>query len=171
MSVQRLRQRHNEAKAEYYKVYRQRIDSYNTALESAKAKIQLFIDSVYLTKLNELEAKTNQAQNELETELEQIALTGEGAPYPLETKLQREVQKKRWDPISTIYGVVEVITRTSVHPKHQHYVPQVGQFVVRHVDAKGKPVIKYDTSFHGWKPVDPSVQRNEKFFTLREIKV
>jgi hypothetical protein len=146
---------------------------YRAAMQDAEAKIRLYVKVLFLTRQQNAEQEYEQALAELHTEQERMALLGEGAPYPLGTKMVGQRQKSRFDPATTVYGVVEAITRDSVHDekRQQYRKAPIGDFVVRHLLATGKPAKTYDTSFHEWKPVDSTVQRNEAFFAPKNIKI
>lgn len=157
--------------------WRKRVDGCEilkrAAIEDATKNIEAFFDLVYGEELEVLEAAAAEAQDALDTALEQEALSGIGAPYPVGTRLFKTTQKHSWEAPTTTYGVVDVMTRQSEFPSNESgwRRPQIGTFIVRQLVAGGERGKKYDTSFRDWKPVDPKVKRNETFFAPRTIKV
>jgi hypothetical protein len=141
------------------------------AIRDAERNVNLFFDALDRKELSGLRAVAEAAEADLMAELERIAQEGTDAPWPLGTKMFKGVQSHRHGPITTVYGIVEAITRTSIHPKTGPFKAQVGQFVVRYLNADDSVAKRYDTSFRDWKPIDSTVERNEKFFAPKVILV
>jgi len=108
--------------------------------------------------------KVATAQDAYDTECERVALTGDGALYPLGTRLTKDTHPhhEKWKN-KIVFGVVEAITRTSVIPDSLavYSRPAIGSFVVRLLKVDGTPAKNFETSFHGWTPVDPAITKRK----------
>lgn len=101
--------------------------------------------------------RAHAARVALDEALEARALTGEGAPYPLGTKLY-EWERKKWArewALTGRVGVMEGFTRQSEQPDSlQHGRARIGDYVVRVLKKDGTPSKLYINRFHwrNWLP-------------------
>ena len=119
----------------------------------AERKIKLFLDSIYGSEIDELNTRKWAADAALKSERERLALAGVNAPYPIGTKLQKDIGR-RYDR-KLVYGVVEAVTRETQWQDNlsRWNRPRIGAFVVRFLKTNGEPSVKIDTYIAGWEPV------------------
>lgn len=91
-----------------------------------------------------LKRAAQQARDAYLAEKERIALTGEGLPFPIGTKVRNKNHSK-------LVGLVEVRTRTTPFPNNaaNYSMPEVGEAFVRLLKADGKPGSKFE-KFYTW---------------------
>lgn len=127
-------------------------------------RIQAFYNLLFKEQLEKQIEVLRLAQSTLDSELEARALTGFGAPFPIGTKMV----KHAWKTGPTIYGIVAVAT-SALKEKYPFINVASGTFIIRYL-VGNHPLIsdeaqlgnQYDTSFHNWNPVDPTIQRNKE---------
>ncbi len=118
--------------------------------DAFEAALQAEVSARYGVQLRASNEAIGLAQRQLSEEKERIALTGDGAPYPLGTRLV-QWEWPRWGgkPAPTKHmGIVDAITSKSEHPANVRYGrAQIGQYVVRLIKKDGTTSSKY----HLWR--------------------
>lgn len=110
--------------------------------------------------LAQLLALRREAIERFNQAVEQEAMSGEGAPYPLGTKLYQWHRPGRgWDRRSLVrsglVGIMSVWTRMSEYPSNVKYrIPSSGNFYVRILKADGTESKQFSGSVEGWHTED-----------------
>lgn len=98
------------------------------------------------------------AKRAVEDELVRLAHEGNQHKYAPGTKLFR-VSGSRWNsPSTTLFGILEVVTRETQFPENtgSYRLPKPGSFIVRICTKDGSPGKKFEEwrEHSGWKPVE-----------------
>lgn len=115
-----------------------------------------------------LESALGSAKLAMDTEKSRLALAGEGAPWPVGTRLtkQERVHDKYYSPYyspmatpryDTLFGVLEAVTSETQFPDNlgKGNIPPIGEFIVRLELKGGKLGKKFERPYNwvasGWK--------------------
>lgn len=134
-----------------------RRDEIRTRMAEFKEKVEKEVDAKYGKQLQEGSDKLQRAKDARDSAIEARALSGEGLPYPIGTKLF-EWKHERWSTNSYVKtgrtGVVEVCTRDTVHPDNMRWSrPRLGGWFIRVLKKDGTPSKQYETRFlDRWQP-------------------
>ena len=148
-----LREQASTATSAHWHAVREMNEAVNTAEWEAKRNIDRFFRSIYGARIDQLYKVKVEAETHVVEETERVALTGATSRYPLGTKMFKMVGRRSWDQ-KKVFGVVEVITRTSEHPAvidgRHNFSASVGSIVVRHLKNDGTPSRRYDQYLSAW---------------------
>jgi hypothetical protein len=145
--------------------------------QEVERNINRFMATLDITKtvadLREAHVKAGKLMIE---EKERKAQAGENAPYPIGTKMKctklvRRHGRYRGDE-TTIYGVVEGVTRDTVLPMtmgcRSWRKPAIGSYIVRILKADGTPGKNFEELYDRWTPMDETIQRNVPVLQVTE---
>ena len=139
--------------AEALRAIRQRRDEYaRERLRIEEERITEEMEALYGDAIREAERAASDAAKALTEVAELVALTGDGCSVPLGSRLVRWERAYAGGPKKpTKTGIVEAITRNSLHPaKSSGYSrANVGEFVIRILKQDGTPGAKY-VKMGGW---------------------
>lgn len=112
--------------------------------------------------MDSLSTENYKAKHAVEDELVRLANEGGQHKYSPGTKLFR-VSGSRWNsPSTTLFGILEVVTRETVFPENtsSYRVPKPGSFIVRVCTKDGNPGKKFEgwSEHSDWKPVEETAK-------------
>lgn len=123
------------------------------ALKAAAKVIDDDLDVKYGAQIKAAKVVAQEAIAAHQKAVDEYALTGEGCPVPLGTKLAHW-ESKRYQQGSEIteYGIVEAVTSQTEHPSNSasYSRAEPGQFIVRILKKDGTIGIKYDRFGFTW---------------------
>ena len=163
MNIEELKTEHERANKYWYST-RQNFDDLREARINQATKV---IDEELAPQKSEVDRlwqKTLDAKKAVEDKLIELAREGNRNKYELGTKLQKT--HKKWygygyrSTPSTIYGVLEVVTRETKFPDNTSSWgrPNPGSFIIRLCNKDGKPGKKFvkwtEYEANLWKPAE-----------------
>jgi hypothetical protein len=117
-------------------------------VRAAEKQISAEQGLVYDARIDALRTRAVAARSELNAALEELAVSGTNAPMPIGTRLV-QWDYRGWNRVynkTGVIGVVEAVTRNTVHPdnKAAYQLAGIGSFIIRHLKKDGSPSKKYD---------------------------
>lgn len=136
-------------------------------IDELKAKEAARIDAEYAEKLAAAKQRRETTGARVDAEKSRLALAGEGAPWPVGTRLAKRklIHSGYYNRVAApryniLFGILEAVTSATAFPTNTAYysLPPIGKYIVRICTKDGTPGKKFELLTEHeqsqWKPVE-----------------